>query len=109
MTTLNDVFGLSGQEYKKRVLRHAKKQADLSAAAHEAHGAGKDALWRRFLERQCERLPELLDVDLAKIIARAWNKHQDLREYAEKSRRKPNEPVEVALVDHRIRSQRRVC
>lgn len=104
MTTINDIFELSPQGLTKKQLRHAEKIPEMIHVEAEVQKLGKTRSWRRYLAQEGGKLQELLDVNLASVVAGAWNKHQDLRKYCEQSKYKPNETVQVALVDHKIRS-----
>ena len=104
MTTINDIFELSPQALTKKQLAHAEKLPEMKKVESEVEKLGEAKSWRRYLAQEGGKLNELLDVNLGRVVAGAWNKHQDLRKYCEETKYKPNETVRVSLVDHKIRS-----
>lgn len=104
MTTISDLFELQARELTKKQLAHAEALADMQKVETEVRKVGAGRSWRRYLAQEGGKLNELLDVNLAAVVAGAWNKHQELVKYCDSSKYRPNETVKLALVGHKIRS-----
>jgi hypothetical protein len=104
MTTISDVFELKVQELTKKQLAHAEALSEMKNVEAEVQKLGHGKSWRRYLAQEGGKLTELLDVNLATIIAGAWNKQQDLLKYCDESKYRPNETIKLALIEHKIRS-----
>lgn len=104
MKTINDLFQVSPENITDRQLRKAEKSPDLAKFAEDAKEHADPKTLRRYITQEVRRLPELLDIDLSKMIAGAWTRHQQLRKYRDQTRQNPKETIYVSLVDHTIRS-----
>jgi len=105
MTTLKEVFKTRPGRLSGMELGHARNMPEMKSMEDELTQRGKHKRWPGFLAQEAGRWPELLDIDVGSIIAAAWNKHGELRKYADRSRYKPGETVKLSLVDHSIRSK----
>lgn len=105
MITISDVFLRSGGTLSGKSLEEVRRLPRMQRVESELQQRGGSKRWLAFLRSEARRWPELLQVDLMAIIAGAWNRHQDLQKYADRSRYAPGETIQVALTEHSIRSQ----
>ena len=104
MTTLNDVFadrqGLARQDVHAQLAR----DPSLTAAARQAGDDSAEGPGSALTERALAQLDALLDVDVSSILAGAWNRARDIREYGERSRKDPEKDFLLSLSEHSVRS-----
>ncbi|OGP75431.1 MAG: hypothetical protein A2Y80_01075 [Deltaproteobacteria bacterium RBG_13_58_19] len=61
--------------------------------------------WSLFPSEFNLKVIELLDIDLADIFVRSWNKYRILKDYADPDQHSPDETILVPLGEHTIKSE----
>ena len=64
-------------------------------------------LWRHTQELALSRVEDLLDISLADVFRRAWNKSVELKRFRDQEKYPPNKTFIVPLVEHKIHSHHR--
>ncbi len=96
------LFPLPGEQPLNLVL--PEKAAQLKEAlAHKAPAIS----WSLIPSEFNLKVGELLDIDLADIFVRAWNKYRILKDYADPDKHPPEETILAPLGEHTIKSEQR--
>ena len=104
MSTLNDVFADRRALAREEVQAQLGREPSLAAASQSLGDAGAQWPGTALAERALAQLDALLDVDLSSILAGAWNRARDIRDYGERSRADPEKDFLLTLSEHSIRS-----
>ena len=104
MTTLNDVFADRHALARREVHARLARDPSVAAASEPLGDAGTKGPGTALAERALAQLDTLLDVDLSSILAGAWNRARDIREYGERSRKDPEKDFLLSLSEHSVRS-----
>ncbi len=107
--TVMDLF--SGQTdammQKLSEMDSGKNIAALKQAfAEKARGVLR---WQDAFAEAGQKVGALLDIKITDILVRAWQKHAELQQYADRDKHPPEESILVPLSTHEVRSEHHPC
>jgi hypothetical protein len=105
MKTINDLLPVSEGDLVGQKLAQIETLDSVSNVESEVEKLGHGSLWKDILSQELSRINELMDIDLAQIVSRAWVKLHELHKYADETRYGSTETVWVSLADHVIKSE----
>lgn len=105
MKTINDLLPVNEGDVGSQKLAQIETLDSVSKVESEAKRLGDSSLWKDILSQELSRLNELMDIDLAQILSRAWVKLHELRKYADETRYDSKETVWVSLAEHTVKSE----
>lgn len=98
--TLSDIFLPAGETIDMKVKLDGKVLSDLSDEVQ----ALPDVAWSAFNEEIQFALAKALDIKLIDVVAGAWAKLKQLRDYCGRKADDPDRPLSVALARHDVQS-----
>lgn len=104
MLTINQFFNLQNESTRwvSRVVNSPEFAPIKRQMAQEMKRVPKPAGYDAFVVRQ---LTDLLDLDVGRILAGAWCKHQEIIRYRDQEKYPPGEVHLVPLVEHTVTSK----
>ena len=103
--TINDIMELDSQRTSDTFLDRVESDDQVATIKERLHELGYEKYWKELLSNELSRVHDLMEIDLAQILSRAWVKLHELRKYADKTRYDENEVIWVALADHSVKSE----
>ncbi|MFQ5708657.1 MAG: hypothetical protein ACE5HO_14475 [bacterium] len=103
-TTLSRFFPLEqlSQDRLSEITESKEFSSIKAKIARELKGVPVPA---SLFELMLKQVHDLLDIDLATILARAWSQHRALQDYLDQKKYPPGESVLVPLLEHTIISE----
>ena len=98
--TLSDIFLPAGEAVGMKAELDGKVIPDLAREIQEL----PDIAWSGFNEEIQFAFAQALDIKLVDVVAGAWSKLKQLREYCGRKPEDPNKPFSVALAQHEVQS-----
>jgi hypothetical protein len=96
--TISDIFLPVGDDLDLKAELDGKVIPDLSRAIQEL----PDVAWSAFSEEMQFAFAKALDIKLADVVAGAWSKLKQLRDYCGRKPDDPDKPFSVALARHEV-------
>ena len=99
--TLGDIFAAADTDTWRAQLESSPGFEGLAATL-----AGRTDMlsWTATIQAIATKLPDLLGIDVGKVLVGGWKKSEELRRYADPEQYPPDETMLVELIQHSIRS-----
>lgn len=103
--TLCDFFSFTEKGLSKKRLLAMESTVGISKIKKALQEKAREIKWPMAFDEISKKIDELLNIDLAYIMVRAWNKYRILLKYRDREKYPPTETLLVPLAEHTIRSQ----
>ena len=102
--TLSDAFPAADSERWLQGLARLESSPIFEGLAATIAGRTDMMGWPAALQEIAKKVPDLLRIDVGKVLVGGWKKSEELRRYADPEQYRPDETILVELIEHSIRS-----